>query len=383
MIPWSHTRFSPNGQIRPCCKIDINWSGTRDIDKITDFDQYWNSGEIKQLRSDLGQGIKNPACKTCWQDEQAGKSSLRKEYNQQLGKYVDLRAINQNTRGHNQSLPIALDLNLSNICNFKCVMCVPELSSRIAQEQQQHSDRYRSLGFVKIKNNQINSDWPEQSLFQDFMKTVTPGLRILELKGGEPMLVKNVRKTIQNVENKSECCIAITTNGSQPIDDVFLESLKEFKRIWFFVSVDGIGEIGEYVRYGSDWQQVENTISKVSVLDNCTFRLSITLQFASAVSFPAIFEYAKLHGHDIEVLNCYKPNYLSINAIPPTHADAFVQWIDHQLTLYPQDKNLLVVKGYFDHYHYDPTLFSQCKEYFYLLDDIRGNRCEPIQKLFR
>lgn len=382
VIPWAHTRFNPDGLIRPCCKIDINWPGNRRISEISDFDQYWNSDEIRQLRSELRQGIKNPACQVCWHDEAAGKSSLRKEYNQQLGRHLDLRTINENKNSTARKLPIALDLNLSNICNFKCVMCIPELSSRIAQEQQQHRDQYQSLGFIKIKNNPPRSDWPEQSFFQNFMDEVGPGLRILELKGGEPMLVKNVKKTIQSVENKSECSIAITTNGSVDIDDAFLDSLKEFKNIWFFVSVDGIGEIGEYIRYGSDWKQVEKNIKKVSVLDNCTFRFSITLQFASAVSFADIFEYTKKHGYEIEVLNCYNPAYLGINAIPSEHAETFINWINDQLALYPQDKALIAVKGYFDHYHYDPILFSQCREYFNLLDNIRGNKCEPIQKLF-
>jgi MoaA/NifB/PqqE/SkfB family radical SAM enzyme len=383
VIPWAHTRFNPNGQIRPCCKLDVTWPGTRSVNEISNFDQYWNSDEMRQLRSDLGQGIKNQACQTCWHDEESGKSSLRKEYNQQLGKHLDLKSINENKDGIAQSLPIALDLNLSNICNFKCVMCVPELSSRIAQEQQQYQDQYKSLGFVKIKNNQHRSDWPEQSFFQNFMQEVSPGLRILELKGGEPMLVKNVEKIIKDVENKSECSIAITTNGSVDLDDVFLESLAEFKKIWFFVSVDGIGEIGEYIRYGSDWQQVENTIKKISALDNCVFRLSTTLQFSSAISFPAIFDYAQVHGYDIEVLNCYKPTYLSLNAISPDHAKIFIKWIDCQLTIYPNNKILKVVQGYFNHYKYDSALFAQCKAYFEMLDNIRSNRCESLQKLFR
>jgi len=382
VIPWAYVRFNPNGQIRPCCKINVQWPGRRDLHEILDFDQYWNSDEMKQLRLDHKQGIKNQACQTCWHDEDAGKSSLRQEYNQRLGPHLDLKDINKNKDGTSQSLPIALDLNLSNICNFKCVMCNPVLSSKIAQEQQQHRDRYESLGFIKVKNTQPGSDWPEQPFFQNFLKEVSPKLHILELKGGEPMLIKNIKKTIQRVENKSECSIAITTNGSIDIDDDFLDSLSQFKNIWFCVSVDGIGEIGEYIRYGSKWSQVEKTIKKVSVLNNCIFRLSLTLQFASAVSFPEIFEYTKKYGYEIEVINCYNPNYLSINAIPPMHAKTFIEWIDLQLSLYPQDKALIVVKGYFDHYEYQPVLFKQCQQYFNLLNDIRKNKCETIQKLF-
>jgi hypothetical protein len=383
VVPWAHVRVNPNGELRPCCKIDVKWSGTRQLTDINDFNEYWNSDQLQQLRLDLNQGVKNTACNTCWQDETAGKSSLRIEYNKRLGKYIDLQSINASTDGLDTGRPVAMDLNLSNICNYKCVMCVPELSSKIAQEQQQYRDQYKSLPFIKIKSPSSSSNWPEQDFFQTLMQQIGPGLRILELKGGEPLLVKNVKKTIHSIENKSECTLAITTNGSIDLDDSLLKSLKDFKRIWLFVSVDGIGEIGEYIRYGSSWTQVEKVIKQASNLSNCTFRFSTVLQFSSAVTFPAIFEYAMLHGHDIEILNCQHPKYLSINAIPTDTAQNFVAWVKQQQTIYPENSVLKSVLGYFNQYVYDPDLFAQCQSYFSTLDKIRGNSCNDLEKILR
>lgn len=383
IIPWAHTRFNPNGRMRPCCKIDIDWSGNKQLNDIEDFDQYWNSEEMQQLRLDLSDGIQNKNCHVCWKDEAAGKPSLRQEYNQQLGKYVDLKKIHKNNTGHAEQLPIALDLNLSNICNYKCVMCSPDSSSRIAQEHRQHETQYRSLDFVRVRTDLTDQTWPEQDFFQNLIAQIAPNLKIIELKGGEPLLVKNVKSMIQAVENKSECTIAITTNGSVDLDNDFLESLTKFKKIWLFVSVDGIGEVGEYIRFGSKWSQVENVIKQASSLPNCVFRMSMVLQFFSPVTFPDIFQYSIDNNFDLEILPCTWPPYLGINAIPVHHRNDFVDWVDSNIKQYPDNISLKTVKGYFNNYSFDQELFNQCQQYLEMLDNIRNNKSDLIQKLFK
>jgi MoaA/NifB/PqqE/SkfB family radical SAM enzyme len=383
IIPWAHTRFSTQGTIHPCCKLDISWPGRKNINDIDEFDQYWNSDELRQMRLDHLAGKKIDACQVCWTDEQAGKGSLRTEYNSQFAKHIDLKKIRNSTTGHSSDLPVLLDLNLSNICNYKCVMCAPALSSKIAQEQQQHKEQFQSLGFFKISNASSDHQWPEGSFFVDFMKKVAPGLRNVELKGGEPLLVKNVKKTIQEIQNKSECVIALTTNGSVDFEDDFLQLLSEFKKLWIFVSVDGVGSAGEWVRQGSDWPQVESVLKKISTLQNCTFRLSTVLQVFSPVTFPDIFYYSKQHKYNIEILQCVMHDYLGINAIPPVRAKSFHQWVLDQQKIYPNDLVLKAIDGYFKNYCFDPDLFDKCQKYVSTLNQIRNNQCPDIQTLFQ
>jgi hypothetical protein len=382
IVPWAHTRIWPNGNLSPCCKIDLKFP-TKNISTIDSFDQWWNGDDLRNLRQDLNSGIKNTNCQACWNDEQAGRPSLRQEYNQQFAKHTDLKSIQNHRDGYNHGLPIALDLNLSNICNFKCVMCTPYSSSRIASEQRQHQDKFKVLSFI---NNDIESydvNWPEQDLFQNLMTEIAPNIRSMELKGGEPLLVKNIIDIIKSIPNKKESVIALTTNGSVEIDDEFLAELAKFKTIWFFVSVDGIGELGEYIRYGSCWSQVDTTIKRVSQLKNCIFRLSVVLQFSSPATFPGIFEYAKINDYDVELVPCRSPRHTTIDCVLPEKMKIFQNWASQQVLENPNISYIKSLSGLLSQYSFNPELNNRCQQYISTINSIRKNHCQPVQDLIR
>lgn len=380
IIPWAQTRLSPNGDLLPCCKIDFKFP-TQNIGRIDSFNQWWNGEALRSLRRDLNSGVKNPHCRACWDDESAGKSSLRLEYNQQFAKYKDLKSIRNHDQGHNPDLPIVLDLNLSNICNFKCVMCTPYSSSRIGAERTQYQDKFNAIPFVRDISGSYDPAWPEKELFQKLLADTAPNVKSMELKGGEPLLIKNLINIIKSIPNKEESVIALTTNGSVEIDDDFLKELSKFKSLWFFVSVDGIGELGEYIRYGSHWPQVDSTVKKVSQLKNCTFRLSVVLQFSSPVTFPGIFEYAKNNGYDMELIRCRTPHYVTIDAVPPQKMQVFQDWARVQMGKNPDIAYIKTLNGFLDQYSFDPELNSKCQQYIATINSIRKNPCKPIQDL--
>ena len=381
IIPWTHARISTNGALDPCCKISTAFP-KQNINTVNDFDQdWWNGQPMQQLRQDLAQGVKTKYCDTCWNDEAAGKSSLRQEYNKRLSKHTDLRAIAASKTYISDHMPIGLDIDMGNICNFKCMMCTPRNSSRIQTEKKQHSSKFKELSFLPI-DPEFNFDWPDQAQFQTLFKSIAPNLKILQLKGGEPLLIKDVMSTIKLVEDKKNTVLSITTNGSVKFDDDFVDQLTQFQRIWLCVSVDGIEEHGEYVRYGSHWPTTHNTISKLSKLSNCTFRLSTVLQFYSALTFPRIADYAIDNNLDMEILFCYTPNFLSIHSILPRHHEMFLQFINEKTQQHPDILWLKTVQGYLNSYVFDPVLHEQCQQYTATLNSIRHNQSADIQELF-
>ena len=381
IIPWAHTRINPDGGLVPCCKISADFP-IKNIDDIEDFSKdWWNNAPMQQLRSDLAQGIQTKHCNRCWKDESAGKSSLRQEYNKRLAKHTKLRNISESSTYIAEDLPIALDLNLSNICNYKCLMCGPMYSSKIQTERKQNQVKFKSLDFLLPLVN-YDFDWPNKDKFQTFFKNVMPNLREIELKGGEPLLIKDAILAIKSVENKKVSTVAMTTNGSVKFNDDFVEQLKQFQKIWLCVSVDGILEHGEYVRYGSHWPTVHNTIVKLSKLDNCIFRLSTVLQFYSSLTFPRIVDYAIINDLDVEILFCYTPNFLSINSMLPGHHAKFLQFINEKTQQHPGIQWLETVQGYLRGYKFDPVSHEQCRQYTNAMDDIRNNRLDTVQELF-
>jgi radical SAM protein with 4Fe4S-binding SPASM domain len=382
IIPWAHIRIDPNGTLIPCCKISRTFP-TQNINTLEDFDRdWWNSQPLRQLRQDLAQGVKTKYCDTCWTDEAAGKSSLRQEYNKRLGKHTPLRDIAKSTSYVNNQLPISLDLNLGNICNFRCMMCGPGLSSRIQTERKQHDSQFQTLAFLPAMP-EFDFGWPDKEKFQSLFKQFMPNVKILELKGGEPLLIKDVISTIKSVEDKKNSVIAITTNGSVEFDNDFVDQLQQFQRIWLNVSVDGILEHGEYIRHGSHWPTVHNTIAKISKLPNCTFKISTVLQFYSSLTFPHIANYAIDHGLDMEIHFCHEPDFLSIHAMLPEHHAQFQQFIHGQTQQYPDVQWLETVKRFLATYQFDPVLHDQCREYTKVLDSVRHNALASVQALFR
>ena len=381
IMPWAHARISTNGALDPCCKINRDFP-KQNINTVEDFDQdWWNGQPMQQLRQDLAQGVKTKYCDVCWADETAGKSSLRQEYNKRLGKYTDLRAITTSTNYISDHMPIGLDIDMGNICNFKCMMCGPANSSKIQTEKKQHRSKFKELTFLQ-PDQEFNFDWPDQDRFQTLFKNIMPEVKILQLRGGEPLLIKNAIAAIKSVKDKKNSIIGITTNGSVEFDDDFVDQLGQFQRIWLCVSVDGIQEHGEYVRHGSHWPTVHNTISKLSKLDNCTFRISTVLQFYSALTFPRIADYALDHDLDVEVLFCYSPNFLSIHSMLPRHHETLLKLINEKIQQHPHIPCLNTVQGFLNNYKFDPVLHQQCQQYTNTLDSIRHNKLAGIQDLF-
>ena len=72
VAPWYSLFVDSDKTITPCCKIKNNRKYT-----YKQLEEYFNSDEIKSLREDLLNGVKNNACHNCWTDEEAGRDSLR------------------------------------------------------------------------------------------------------------------------------------------------------------------------------------------------------------------------------------------------------------------------------------------------------------------
>src|SRR5207253_920510 len=89
-----------------------------------------NSDEMRRLRLDMLAGKESPQCGECYQvDALSGLHTVRRHMNQHLGHHSAIvEATQKDGRIPDARLP-ALDIGLSNLCNFKCRTCGPLFSS--------------------------------------------------------------------------------------------------------------------------------------------------------------------------------------------------------------------------------------------------------------
>ena len=70
VAPWYSIFLDSKKRMAPCCRYKTMRSSK-------DAKEYFQSQEIKDLRKDLLQGVKNKNCEACWIDEENGGDSLR------------------------------------------------------------------------------------------------------------------------------------------------------------------------------------------------------------------------------------------------------------------------------------------------------------------
>ena len=101
-----------------------------------------------------------------------------------------------------------MEISFSNVCNFKCAYCSPDLSSKWYEEISKHGayptstnyngfDWFKQIGKMPIQHNEPN---PYVDAFWQWWPELYPKLHTLRLTGGEPLLSKDVWKLLEWIE---------------------------------------------------------------------------------------------------------------------------------------------------------------------------------------
>ena len=260
-----------------------------------------------------------------------------------------------------------LGVCFDNICNLKCVTCGPIHSSQLINEW----DELKLYGNGPDKKyyTRISKQAPEKIEFiQDVLKNSEFDILRLEIFGGEPLINPNVFKFIDWVTTQpfaQNTLLSITTNGTTYSEKIS-EYASKFKYVGLQLSIDGIEDTFEYLRYGTNYQETTKIIqSYYNLLDkhpNLTVGMNYTLSWMNALHFVEFFNWAqtnfpKLHTHltKLEGPYWYSVNILSLEqrqsivdinmkSIQEPKSDFFVKLLD----LYKQSMLFTKINDKFD-----------------------------------
>lgn len=234
----------------------------------------------KQQMTKMLSGERPSECDYCWNAEDNGHISDRAYKSARSWAYPHLAEVVENKTADVE--PTYLEISFSNVCNFKCAYCSPDLSSQWYEEIDKHggyptSQNFNGFGWFKqvgkmpIKHSDHN---PYVDAFWKWWPELYPKLNTLRLTGGEPLLSKDVWRMLDAIEAdpNPELCFAINTNLGIPdelVDRMItkINSIsKNIKEVQIFTSSEGTGSAVEYIRYGMDYAKWSKNLEKV--LDN-------------------------------------------------------------------------------------------------------------------
>lgn len=320
MAPWTHTYLSPQTERRMCCAsrepaknfkqyIDTS-SGTGQYIPIT-LEEHWNSEHMKSVRRRMMAGETLPECEVC-NDKLLNTAVYRSYFDHLFGhKYFEAMQATDYT-GYTTIKPVSWDYRFSNLCNFKCRMCGDMLSSAWESEQRQHN----MINWHDPKNNWMQPEikkeieqFQSSQIEAEFSNAVEEH-RVEEVYwvGGEPLMYEQHWRYMTRIIELGDgpnVYARYNTNLSR-IDykglNLYRDILTRIRDWQICASLDGTGEIGEYIRTGLNYNQwLENFR-----IGNSYRRYSRQQRVDFTLTLPGMFEVTKIaelaRQEEVEVL---------------------------------------------------------------------------------
>jgi sulfatase maturation enzyme AslB (radical SAM superfamily) len=362
-IPWTGLMYNFDGNVKNCIRSSepIGNIQNKPIEDIL----YGVQNSATKL--DMIINAPGKRCHSCYDLEKETNSFeiisdrvfyLRELKSEPLELYADPTKFNL----------LTADVRWSNLCNFACVYCGPEFSSR-----------WESEAGIQIKT----PDQDNVAKFTDYIYKNAKQLKHIYLAGGEPLLMKENLQLLEFLlqENK-EINIRVNTNLSK-VDTRIFEKICSFKNVHWIVSVEAIEEEYEYIRYGGNWLDF---LDNLEIIKNLDHKISFNmLHFAlnSMSIFKCIDYLSKLGFHPNSFItgSLTGPLALNIRQLP----DEMLLLVRNELiTRINQRPGFLLENGLINLSKYLEQPFSRdTKQLFEYLNRLDNKRNLDSRKIFK
>lgn len=325
-LPWLHFSVNTDTSIRVCCNTD-HGGHIRDennnpiyLSNLASVDQAFNSPFMKRFRLSMANGERPTFCNNCYRIEDNGGVSLRNIYLKQYEESFHhlLEATGEDGTATNEIS--FLDLSLSNHCNLKCRMCGPTSSYAL------HDD-FESLKihFSREHTQRAHLDWQDDSHLTMIFSKILPGLKEVLTTGGEPFLSRLHLKLLElAVQNGSSRNIVLRYHSNiSVLPPRLLELWSEFKAIEIHVSVEGYGDINDYIRFPLKWSVFrKNFESLIELKKRLPLWLEIhtCFQAYNILRIPELLDFLINYRESLPAMPYFislgNPSYLSASVLP-------------------------------------------------------------------
>ena len=267
MAPWTHTYLSPQTERRLCCASrEPAQSFTQYIDTAEGdneytpetLEEYWNGEHIRRIRTQMLNNEVPDACQVC--DKKLLNQDVYRDYFTHLfaHKWEDV-VPSTDADGYTTMKPVSWDYRFSNLCNYKCRMCGPMLSSSWETEARKQG---KIEPWMEKPVKKAIETFQKDQVEAEFAQAVEEH-RVEEIYwvGGEPLMYEQHWRYMQRIIDLGDgpgLYARYNTNLSR-VDyrgvNLYKDILSNIRDWQVCASIDGIGAVGEYIRTGLNYEE--------------------------------------------------------------------------------------------------------------------------------
>ena len=363
VLPWMHLATNASGNLRVCCnstpgKNFITKSDSSPYKIYKDnLEEAWNSEVYTNIRKQMINGEQPEMCQRCFREESVGLKSARQAWNDKW----------QQNKKYTEDAPFEIkyvDLRLGNLCNLKCRMCNPYASNQWVKEWDLVENALDQNEYKRLSK----MTWPEQEKTWKNLFSIAHTVDEIYLTGGEPTIIKEQHKLLDFfIDNNTAKNIKLKYNTNLTnVPNHLLSKWAKFKRIQLNCSIDATGSLDRYIRYPSNWLNIERNFKRIRQLPNANIEIHCTVQMYNILRLQDLIEWANPYNHKIYFNILNHPSQLNIRCLP---SNLKVE-VEHKLKPY---KNLDRINGIIDYMNAEDwsDKLPEFKKYTHTLDKSR------------
>ncbi|MDB4348965.1 twitch domain-containing radical SAM protein [bacterium] len=305
-------------------------------------------------------------------------------------------------------LPTYVEVSFNNTCNFACMYCSPQISSKWMEDVKKFGSydigqhEVHNLDFME-EHNQIpilaKDENPYINAFWKIWPELFQTLKVFRITGGEPLLSKHTWKVLEYLSANPNPQLELGINTNLGVDDVLIDRLivianelisnNKIKSLDLYTSVEAFGVQAEYIRDGLDFEKFLNNLHKVSTeikyVGYGSFKVIImaTYNLLSIPSFRQLLEWI-LNWRSKHSTDTWKTIWLDISHLnyPDWQTVALageeqIRIMEEDLTYMKANKEQLV-----GHHGFQDTEISKMERVLYFAKDSQNNDNSKIKKQF-
>lgn len=318
--PFVHIRQDQDGMIAPCSSSFDMFENAIVGKTVSNLQDFFDGKEYTEFRNKMNRGEYIKGCIECKKDFELDIPSHRDYFN---SKYSDV--VEPKIR--------ELELCISNLCNFKCVMCNGTFSSSWYSREFELEKLGIDRKYIIPKQKYLRSS-------HDITSLDLSELNSLRLLGGEPFADINFLQVFQhldkiNIIDKIE--LNLNTNNSIFPSLKWMKYLLKFKKINLVLSIDSIKELGEFCRQGMNFSVFDRNRKRwedLATNHNIEISYNTVAHVWSVFGLNELSDYLELpvtfgvegFGHAIDMT--LKPDYLTLLYLPNPLKDKISNYLD-------------------------------------------------------
>ena len=296
-MPWTGLMYNFDGKVKNCIRSDTATGLLGNI-KDAPIEEILLGSINVTKQTNITNNKPAAGCHTCYELEH-GKEGFD-IISDRIFYIREFKKTSLDTYQPNNFDLQTIDVRWTNLCNFSCVYCGPEFSSKWADELN------------------VRTETPSDKQSADFREYIyrhAKNLKHVYLAGGEPLLMKENLDLLK--ELTPDVNLRINTNLSK-VDTGVFDAVCKFKNVHWTVSAETIEEEFEYIRFGGKWSDFLDNLNTIRKLDHkISFNmLWFLLNYKTVFGYVDYLKGLGFHNNSFVIGALLTPDYLNIRHLP-------------------------------------------------------------------